>query len=73
MAWSVVHASSGEAGICSRCESAWVGAINAAATWLLSLLPPQAADEILADPRAVVNGSLFPPLTAERVQGGYRV
>src|ERR1700738_1868619 len=53
--------------------AAWVGAINAAATWLLSLLPPQAADEILADPRAVVNGSLFPPLTAERVQGGYRV
>ncbi len=53
--------------------AAWVGAINAAGAWLISLLPPQAADEILGDPRAVVNGSLFPPLTAESAPGGYRI
>jgi alkylation response protein AidB-like acyl-CoA dehydrogenase len=53
--------------------AAWVGMISAAAAWLLALLPPRAADEILADPRAVVNGSLFPPMTAEPVPGGYRV
>ena len=28
---------------------------------------------MLADPRAVINGSWFPPMTAEPVQGGYRV
>jgi len=53
--------------------AAWVGAISAAAAWLLALLPSQAADEMLADPRSVVNGTLFPPLTAESVPGGYRV
>lgn len=53
--------------------ASWVGMISAAGAWLTVLLPPRAADEILADPRAVVNGSLFPPLTAEAVQGGYRV
>ena len=53
--------------------AAWVGAISAAAAWLLSLLPPRAADDVLGDPRAVVNGSLFPPLVATPVAGGYRV
>lgn len=53
--------------------AAWVAMIAAAGAWLTVLLPPQAADEILADPRAVVNGSLFPPLAAESVAGGYRV
>jgi indole-3-acetate monooxygenase len=53
--------------------ASWVGMISAAGAWLAVLLPPQAAGEMLADPRAVVNGSLFPPLAAESVQGGYRV
>jgi alkylation response protein AidB-like acyl-CoA dehydrogenase len=53
--------------------ASWVGMIAAAGAWLTILLPPRAADEIIADPRAVVNGSLFPPLTAEPVPGGYRV
>jgi alkylation response protein AidB-like acyl-CoA dehydrogenase len=53
--------------------AAWVAMIAAAGAWLLVLLPPKAAEEILADPRAVVNGSLFPPLAAERAPGGYRV
>lgn len=53
--------------------AAWVGAIGAAGAWLIALLPRQAADEILGDPRAVVNGSLNPPLSAEPVPGGYRV
>src|SRR5205085_12026708 len=53
--------------------ASWVGMISAVGAWLMVLLPPQAAEEILADPRAVVNGSLFPPLSAEPVPGGYRV
>ena len=53
--------------------AAWVGAIGAGGAWLISLLPPLAADEILGDPRAIVNGSLFPPLAATPVPGGYRV
>jgi alkylation response protein AidB-like acyl-CoA dehydrogenase len=53
--------------------AAWVGAISAAGAWLTVVLPPEAADEMLADPRAVVNGTLFPPLSAEPVPGGYRV
>jgi indole-3-acetate monooxygenase len=53
--------------------ASWVGMITAAGAWLINLLPPQAADEIFADPRAVVSGSLFPPLTAAPVQGGYRL
>jgi alkylation response protein AidB-like acyl-CoA dehydrogenase len=58
---------------CIDAAAAWVGMISAAGAWLLSLLPAQATAEILADPRAVINGSLFPPLTAEPVPGGYRV
>jgi alkylation response protein AidB-like acyl-CoA dehydrogenase len=53
--------------------AAWVGMISAAGAWLTVVLPPQAADEMLGDPRSVVNGSLFPPLTAVSVPGGYRV
>jgi alkylation response protein AidB-like acyl-CoA dehydrogenase len=53
--------------------AAWVGAINAAAAWLIGMLPSQAGDEIVTDARSVVNGSLFPPLTAEHAPGGYRV
>ena len=53
--------------------AAWVGAISAAGAWLMSLLPVEAADEVLGDARAVVNGSLFPPLGATPVPGGYRV
>lgn len=53
--------------------AAWVAAISSAGAWLLSLLPPRAADEILGDPRTVVNGSLFPPLVATPARGGYRV
>ncbi len=53
--------------------ASWVGMISAAGAWLTILLPPAAADEMLADPRAVINGSLFPPLMAETVPGGYRV
>lgn len=53
--------------------AAWVGMLSAAGAWLLAMLPPRAAEEILGDPRAVVNGTLFPPLTAEPVAGGYRV
>jgi alkylation response protein AidB-like acyl-CoA dehydrogenase len=53
--------------------AAWVGAISAAGAWLTVVLPPQAADEMFADPRAVINGSLFPPLGAEAVPGGYWV
>lgn len=54
-------------------SAAWVGAISAAGGWLLGLLPPQGTGEILDDPRAVINGSLFPPVVAERAAGGYRV
>jgi alkylation response protein AidB-like acyl-CoA dehydrogenase len=53
--------------------AAWVGMICAAGAWLTVLLPPRAADEMLADPRAVINGSMFPPLSAAPAQGGYRV
>jgi alkylation response protein AidB-like acyl-CoA dehydrogenase len=53
--------------------SAWVAMISAAGAWLTILLPPRGTDEILADPRAVVNGSLFPPMSAVAVQGGYQV
>jgi len=53
--------------------ASWVGMISAAGAWLTVLLPPAAADEMLGDPRAVVNGSLFPPLTAVAAPGGYRV
>ena len=53
--------------------AAWVGAINAAAAWLLALFPRAAADEILGDQHSVVNGTLFPPLSAEPVHGGYQV
>lgn len=53
--------------------AAWVGMISSAGAWLTILLPPRAADEMLGDPRAVINGSLFPPMMAVRVQGGYRV
>lgn len=53
--------------------ASWVGMISAAGAWLTILLPPQAADEIFTNPRAVVNGSLFPPMTAELAPGGYRV
>jgi alkylation response protein AidB-like acyl-CoA dehydrogenase len=51
----------------------WIAMICSGGAWLTLLLPPQAADEIFADPRAVVCGSFNPPLTAEAVQGGYRV
>ena len=53
--------------------AAWVGAISAAGAWLISLLPVEAADEVLGDRLAVVNGSLFPPLAATPAPGGYRV
>src|SRR5262245_36298132 len=53
--------------------AAWVGMISAAGAWLTVVLPPAAADEMFADPRAVINGSLFPPLSATPAQGGYRV
>ena len=33
------------------------GAIRAAAAWMMSLLPPRAADDVLGDPHAVVSGS----------------
>src|SRR5262249_38737440 len=52
---------------------AWVAMLAAAGAWLTILLPPEGGDELLADPRAVINGSLFPPLAARRVEGGYRV
>ena len=58
---------------CIDASAAWVGAISAASEWLLGLLPPQGTEEILGAPNAIVNGSLFPPLLAERAAGGYRV
>jgi alkylation response protein AidB-like acyl-CoA dehydrogenase len=51
----------------------WVSFIASAIAPFAGLLPPRAADEMLADPRAVVVGAWFPPGTAEPVQGGYRV
>mgnify|MGYP001007261170 CR=1 FL=1 len=54
-------------------SAAWVGMLAAAAGWLCGLLPQQGAEELLADPRSVINGSLFPPMVAEQVAGGYRV
>lgn len=53
--------------------AAWVGAITAAGTWLTILLPPTGGEALLADPRAVINGSLFPPMTAVPAPGGYLV
>ena len=53
--------------------ASWSAMIGAAGAWLTLLLPSPAADEILADPRAVVVGSFNPPLSAEAVPGGYRV
>jgi alkylation response protein AidB-like acyl-CoA dehydrogenase len=53
--------------------ASWVGMLAAAGAWLTVLLPPEAADEMLADRRAVINGSVFPPLAAEPVQGGFHV
>lgn len=53
--------------------AAWVGILAASGAWLTVVLPPQAADEIFADPRAVFNGTFFPPLGAQPAPGGYRV
>jgi hypothetical protein len=53
--------------------ASWVGMISAAGAWLTILLPPEAADEMLGDPKAVINGSLFPSLAAVPVPGGHRV
>jgi alkylation response protein AidB-like acyl-CoA dehydrogenase len=53
--------------------AAWVSAIAMAGAWFTVVLPESAADEMLADPKALLLGSLFPPLTATSVQGGYRV
>jgi alkylation response protein AidB-like acyl-CoA dehydrogenase len=52
---------------------AWVGMLAAAGSWLTMLLPERGAAELLADPHAVVTGSLFPPMAAERVKGGYMI
>ncbi|HZU75229.1 MAG TPA: acyl-CoA dehydrogenase family protein, partial [Dehalococcoidia bacterium] len=59
----------------SRIDSAagWITMICATGSWLTVVLPPQAADEMLADPRAVVCGSFNSQMAAEPVQGGYRV
>ena len=51
----------------------WVAFICAAVATFPALLPKQAADEMLADPRAVCCGAWFPPGSAEPVQGGYRL
>lgn len=51
----------------------WVTAICASVPALTAILPPQGADEMFADPRAVCCGAWFPPGSAEAVQGGYRV
>jgi indole-3-acetate monooxygenase len=53
--------------------AAWVGAISVVGAWLTVVLPESAADEMLADPKALLLGSLFPPMAASPVQGGYRV
>ena len=43
------------------------GILSASGAWLTVVLPPRAADEVFADPRAVLNGTFFPPLSAEPV------
>jgi indole-3-acetate monooxygenase len=53
--------------------AAWVGAIGVVGAWLTVVLPQSAADEMLADPKALLLGSLFPPMAATPVQGGYKV
>jgi alkylation response protein AidB-like acyl-CoA dehydrogenase len=53
--------------------AAWVGFISAAGAWLTVVLPPKGADELLADPRAVINGTLLPGFGAVPVEGGYRI
>lgn len=57
--------------------------IDSAAGWIVGnctgigtiaeVLPEAGGAELFADPRAVCAGALFPPGTAERVQGGYRI
>lgn len=53
--------------------AAWVGFISSAGAWLSVVLPPEAADELLGDPRSVINGTLLPGFGAVPVEGGYRI
>jgi alkylation response protein AidB-like acyl-CoA dehydrogenase len=59
----------------SRIDSAagWIAGNSSGYATLGALLPQEGTDEMFADPRAVCAGALFPPGTAEPVQGGYRV
>jgi alkylation response protein AidB-like acyl-CoA dehydrogenase len=53
--------------------AAWVGFISSAGAWLTVVLPQRGGDELLADPRAVINGTLAGGFSAIPVEGGYRV
>ena len=56
-------------------STGWVTAIASGTAWTLAFLPPETAAEILADPRAIIVGTLAVPSggRAVAVDGGYRL
>ncbi|MBD3549243.1 acyl-CoA dehydrogenase family protein [Streptomyces sp. JV180] len=55
-------------------SASWVVAVGNSLTWVTSLFPEQAQDELFgAGPDTRLSGVLTPSATAERVDGGYRV
>lgn len=60
--------------IASACASTgWVYGVLAGHTWLAALFPPQAQEEVFADPRALVASLIrFGGNAPERVEGGFR-
>lgn len=56
-------------------STGWVTAIASGTAWTLAFLPPETAAEILADPHAIIVGTLAAPSggRAVEVDGGYRL
>ncbi|MFH8882868.1 acyl-CoA dehydrogenase family protein [Streptomyces californicus] len=55
-------------------SASWVVAVGNSLTWVTSLFPERAQDELFgAGPDTRLSGVLTPSATAERVEGGYRV
>ncbi|MGE3913964.1 MAG: acyl-CoA dehydrogenase family protein [Chloroflexota bacterium] len=56
-------------------SAGWVTAIASGTAWTLAFLPPETAAEILADPHAIIVGTLAVPSGGRAVEtdGGYRL
>jgi alkylation response protein AidB-like acyl-CoA dehydrogenase len=59
----------------SRIDTAagWVTANSSSIAYFCQVLPEEAQVEMFADPRCLMAGGWFPPGSAERADGGYRV